>query len=243
MTNSDSGERAQRILDAAAELFVYYGYDKTTVSDIARAAGISKGAIYLEFEGKDALFEALMFRELASYAQNWFALIDADPHGGTIGGMYKNSLYALSENAFVSAMFKQDRRVLGTYLRKPDNLFRAMRDGQETSSRLLFVQMMQEAGAMRDDIEPRVIAHIMDMLAYGLVAVDDIVPAEQAPPMEEVIEGIAELMDRALTPAAERDNEAGKAIIRQIAAATQQQFETMNAASHQDDGTLKEEQS
>ncbi|MEM7028378.1 MAG: helix-turn-helix domain-containing protein, partial [Chloroflexota bacterium] len=43
MTKSDNKEREERILDAASNLFVHYGYDKTTVDDIAREAGVSKG--------------------------------------------------------------------------------------------------------------------------------------------------------------------------------------------------------
>jgi TetR/AcrR family acrAB operon transcriptional repressor len=225
MAKSDNDEREERILAAATELFVYYGYDKTTVSDIARSAGISKGAVYLHFDSKDDLFEAVMVRELGAYTERWFDLIEADSQGGTIGGMYKNSLYALNASDFMAAMFKRDSRVLGNYVRKPGNLFMSMRESQETSPRLVFVRMMQEAGAMRQDMDPAVIAHIMDMLAYGLVAIDDIVPKEQAPPMEDVIEGIAAIMDRALTPADGGNSEAGKIIIRQIAETARQRFE------------------
>ena len=35
MADNDNQERANRILDAASKLIVHYGYDKTTVSDIA----------------------------------------------------------------------------------------------------------------------------------------------------------------------------------------------------------------
>ena len=227
MTKSDNEEREQRILTAAVDLFVHYGYDKTTVSDIAGAAGISKGAIYLHFDSKDTLLEALIIRETMVYAEKWLELIEADPRGGTIGGMYKNSLFALSNSDFMAAMFKQDGRVLGNYLRKPGNFFRAMRDKQEQSTRLLFVQKMQAAGAMRRDIDPKVVAHIMDMLAYGLVGLDDVLPKEKMPPMADVIEGIADIMDRALTPPDGGNSEAGKAILRQIVDAGRQQFETI----------------
>ena len=68
MRENDGGqpaqyEREQRILDAASRLIAHYGYDKTTVSDVAREAGVSKGAIYLHWKSKTALFEALLFRE------------------------------------------------------------------------------------------------------------------------------------------------------------------------------------
>jgi len=221
MSKSANEEREQRILDAAADLFVHYGYDKTTVDDIAREAGVSKGAIYLHFKSKDALFEGLLVRELMTYHEKWLGLIEADPKGGTIGGMYKNVLYALSSSVFMSAMFRQDGRVLGSYLRKPDNLFRS----QNQSTRFEFVKLMQEAGAMRQDIDPKVVAHIMNMLAYGLVAIDEIIEEEFIPPTENVIEGIAEIMDRALTPDDGGNSEEGKAILRQISEAGLQRFE------------------
>jgi AcrR family transcriptional regulator len=227
MTKSDNEEREQRILNAAVDLFVHYGYDKTTVDDIARQAGVSKGAIYLHFKSKDALLEGLVVREMTTYAEKWLELVEADPEGGTIAGMYKNSLYALSSSAFMSAMFKRDGRVLGTYLRKPDNFFRAYRDKQNQSDRYMFVKMMQDAGAVRQDMDPKVIAHIMNSLAYGLVGLDGVVPREDIPPIDDLIEGIARIMDRALTPDDGGDREVGKTILRQIADASQQQFETM----------------
>ena len=50
-------EREERILEATARLIVRYGYDKTSVSDIAKEAGISKGAVYLHFDSKDSLLQ------------------------------------------------------------------------------------------------------------------------------------------------------------------------------------------
>ncbi|MCG8351391.1 MAG: TetR/AcrR family transcriptional regulator [Chloroflexales bacterium] len=220
MAKSDNDEREQRILDAAADLFVHYGYDKTTVDDIAREAGVSKGAIYLHFKSKDDLFEGLLIRELMAYQTKWLELIEADPKGGTIGGMYRNMLFALSSSPFMSVMFKQDGRVLGGYLRKPDNFFRR----QKQTTRYEFVKMMQDAGAMRQDIDPKIVAHIMNMLAYGLVAMEEIMAKEDIPPTNDIIEGIAKMMDLALTPEDGGDNEAGKAILRQISEAGRRQF-------------------
>ena len=60
MPRAADPDREQRILDAAADLIAHFGYDKTTVDDIARRAGVSKGAIYLHFKSKDDLFEGLL---------------------------------------------------------------------------------------------------------------------------------------------------------------------------------------
>lgn len=223
---STNTARETRILDAAADLFVHYGYDKTTVDDIARDAGVSKGAIYLHFKGKDALFEGLLIRELLTFGEQWLAHLEGDPNGGTIGGMYKAMLYALNDNPFMAAIFKQDRQVFGTYLRKPGNFFRTVSEQQAdegAAPRYIFVKLMQEAGAMHGDLDPAIVAHIMDMLAYGLVAIEEIKPANQIPPVEKVIEGIAFIMDRALTIEGS-DPEIGKHIVRELAENGRRQY-------------------
>ena len=221
MSKSGNIEREQRILDAAAGLFVHYGYDKTPVSDIAREAGVSQGTIYLHFESKDDLFEALLIRELRIFAETWFERIEADPMGGLIAGMYKNMLYALDSSAFMSAVYKQDRRIFGSYLRKPDNFFRK----QPQSTRHDFLKLMQDAGAIRQDIDLKVTAHIMNILAFGMVGMDEIMDSENIPPIDDLIEGIADLMDRALTPDDGGDSDAGKAILRQVFEAGRQSYE------------------
>ncbi|MFG3513074.1 TetR/AcrR family transcriptional regulator [Streptomyces bobili] len=51
-------DRAGHILDSALTVFHQYGYAKTTMQDIARAAGMSRAALYLHFAGKEELFRA-----------------------------------------------------------------------------------------------------------------------------------------------------------------------------------------
>jgi AcrR family transcriptional regulator len=46
---------ADRILDATERLLARFGYDKTTVDDMAQEAGVSKRTIYLHFAGKEAV--------------------------------------------------------------------------------------------------------------------------------------------------------------------------------------------
>jgi AcrR family transcriptional regulator len=226
--NSNKSEnelREQRILNAAEQLISYYGYDKTTVGDIATEAAISKGAIYLHFQSKEELFEALLLRELSRYSEKWLQLIEADPEGGTLAGVYKNTLYAMKSSPFIAGIFKQDRKMLGNYIRKEGNLFQRM--GAGGSLRSEFIRMMQDAGAIRQDINPKIIAHIMNMLSVALVSMDEVMISEDIPPMEATIEAIADLMHRGLTPADGGNSEAGKTIIRQIMDMTRQQITQM----------------
>src|SRR5215470_2305575 len=48
------------LLEKGRELFATYGLRKTNVEDLTRAVGISKGAFYLFFESKEALFFELL---------------------------------------------------------------------------------------------------------------------------------------------------------------------------------------
>lgn len=52
-------ERRYQILRAARRLFKHYGTAKTTVADIARAAGVGVGTVYLEFSSKDTIIAEL----------------------------------------------------------------------------------------------------------------------------------------------------------------------------------------
>lgn len=53
------------ILDAAQQLFAAFGFRRTAMDDIARAAGVAKGTLYLYFDGKEAVFRAMHARTLA----------------------------------------------------------------------------------------------------------------------------------------------------------------------------------
>ena len=52
----------ERILLASLELFARYGYDATSVSRIAEAVGLTKGALYRHFEDKAAILRAILAR-------------------------------------------------------------------------------------------------------------------------------------------------------------------------------------
>lgn len=56
----------EQIVEAAEAHFSHYGYDKTTVSDLAKAIGFSKAYIYKFFDSKQAIGEAICARTLTT---------------------------------------------------------------------------------------------------------------------------------------------------------------------------------
>ncbi len=58
----DSSKRRQ-ILDGARKVFMDLGFDGASMNEIARAAGVSKGTLYVYFTDKSRLFEAMVEEE------------------------------------------------------------------------------------------------------------------------------------------------------------------------------------
>jgi AcrR family transcriptional regulator len=52
--------KRSRVLEAAREVFLAYGFERATMNDIARAAGISRPALYLQFRDKRDIYRALV---------------------------------------------------------------------------------------------------------------------------------------------------------------------------------------
>ena len=61
--DEDSSKRRQ-ILDGASKVFMDLGFDGASMGEIARAAGVSKGTLYVYFADKSRLFEAIVEREM-----------------------------------------------------------------------------------------------------------------------------------------------------------------------------------
>ena len=62
MRSPGQTSRLERVLDSAAELLVRWGYQRVTIDEVARHAGIGKGTVYLHFRTKDALFLTVLLR-------------------------------------------------------------------------------------------------------------------------------------------------------------------------------------
>lgn len=68
----------QQIISVALELFINNGYERTSLTDIAKQIGITKPAIYYHFKNKEALFLAVVNGFLTELEQWSFAIIEAD---------------------------------------------------------------------------------------------------------------------------------------------------------------------
>ncbi len=68
--------RPDEVLEASLDLFIERGFSATRVEDIARRAGLSKGAVYLYFPSKEAILEALVRRAIVPITDMAAAALD-----------------------------------------------------------------------------------------------------------------------------------------------------------------------
>ena len=60
--------RTQRVLEAAASVFLKHGFSAASTDMIQQAAGVSKATVYACFQSKEALFEAVIEHECTRFA-------------------------------------------------------------------------------------------------------------------------------------------------------------------------------
>jgi len=77
-SDEDSAKRRQ-IVSGARAVFLSQGFDAASMNDIARAAGVSKGTLYVYFKDKEQLFEAIVEQECETQAEGIFDF-DPDDH-------------------------------------------------------------------------------------------------------------------------------------------------------------------
>ncbi|WP_158964186.1 TetR/AcrR family transcriptional regulator [Chachezhania sediminis] len=70
MSKDSSDPRRKAILQAATTAFASYGYRKTSMDDIARAAGMSRPALYLHYRNKEEIFRTMVDWFYAEAAMN-----------------------------------------------------------------------------------------------------------------------------------------------------------------------------
>ena len=86
-----------RILDGAMKVFLTYGFSRTTMDDIARAAEVSRPALYLLFRNKTDIYRAIATGLLAQSVEIARAALAGD-------GPFGERMMAMVERAMIGLM-------------------------------------------------------------------------------------------------------------------------------------------
>ncbi len=156
-----------RLLDAAGHCFAHHGFAKTTVEEIARAAGISKGLVYSYFDSKESLLEAVLDRAL----REWSDVIGHEfrRRAGTVrealGVIHRASLDYARSHPLLASILAQDPGVL--LAGRIDRLTQARDEWREGLSKLLSRGI--EEGELREDVDVGSTAEAIMLLNKGCI--------------------------------------------------------------------------
>jgi len=190
-------ERADRILDAAAALILRWGYNKTTIDDIARHAGVAKGTIYLHWNTREELFAALMQRERAALSADVRQRVGADPAGATLRDTIKHSALALMRRPLLKAVLLRDMDIVGKLVHSEQSraVYAERLIGFKT-----YLEFLREHGLVRSDLSLRAQVYMIGAVFAGFFLIAPLMPEDYTLADEELADLLAETVQRALEP-------------------------------------------
>ncbi len=112
MNSQRKEAKRERILDAAVLEIARHGYYGTTVSTIARRAGVADGTIYLYFKNKEDLLVSIFERAMQRFNQEATGIVEADGAGAEekLRRLVTLHLTLLGENRDLAVIFQVEFR-------------------------------------------------------------------------------------------------------------------------------------
>ncbi|ODU03525.1 MAG: hypothetical protein ABS81_13910 [Pseudonocardia sp. SCN 72-86] len=171
--------RLERVLDAAADLLVRWGYQRVTVEDVARHAGIGKGTVYLHFRTKDALFLTVLLRSHHHVVARMADRMDADPAELLPSRMTASVYLDLAGDPVVRPLYLGDPEVLGRLAHEAGATLGELGARRDVAARRMFT-LLREAGALRYDLPVDELLYVHRAVGTGFFFVDSL-PATDLP--------------------------------------------------------------
>ncbi len=163
--SEDTAKRRQ-IMDGARRVFLSGGFDGASMNDVARAAGVSKGTLYVYFDSKEQLFETLIREDRKQQAER--LVIPGDPSNPRkLLGEFGRRLIGLMTQPDLLAHLRVVIAVAGKF----PNLGRAFYEaGPCHGERKLAVQLekSREAGALDFEDSDRAARQFIDLCKSGI---------------------------------------------------------------------------
>lgn len=158
--------RMERVLDTAADLLVRWGYQRVTIDDVARHAGIGKGTVYLHFRNKEALFLTVLLRAQHQVVASMAERMAADPEQ-LLPSRLVSSLYrVLSDDPLARALYLGDAEVLGRLAHEAADTLGAL-VGRRQEVLTEHLRLLHTAGCLRSDLRPEALRYMLSAIGAG----------------------------------------------------------------------------
>ena len=190
--------RVERVLDSAAELLVRWGYQRVTIEDVARHAGIGKGTVYLHFRSKDALFLTVLMRVHRGFAERMADRMDSDAREVLPSRMMRHVFDEMTADPVARSLYLGDAEVLGRLAHEAAGTL-----GEFTARRYEAVaehlRLLADGGCLRPGLDPESALYAFSAIGMGFVVIDGL--RAGIPRLE--VEARADLLEHTLAAALE----------------------------------------
>ncbi|MEV0096550.1 TetR/AcrR family transcriptional regulator [Streptomyces sp. NPDC050738] len=165
--------RRSQILDGAARCFARNGFHATSMQDVLQEAGLSAGAVYRYFRGKDEIIEAVVTTVIHSFRDNFAAAAvwesTPPPLDELLGRLMRGVLGLNAEATDESNSFPPLIVQVWAETLRNKELNALMREGFSgmRASWVKIFEAYQAEGLMRDDIPAESVARTMLALTQG----------------------------------------------------------------------------
>ncbi|GAB2488511.1 helix-turn-helix domain-containing protein [Promicromonospora xylanilytica] len=166
-------QRAERILEAASGLVLRWGYDKTTIDDVARRAGVAKGTIYLHWSSREELFVALMRWDRADMVGAVRRRLRENPASATLPGLFGHLAREIHRRPLLQAALTQDSEVLGKLVRRKRT---SGTGGEVVEPFREYLATLREHGMARADLTAQDHLTVLATVLYGSVVSPQMLP-------------------------------------------------------------------
>jgi TetR/AcrR family fatty acid metabolism transcriptional regulator len=191
-----SGDKRDRILEAAVKVFARSGFHATRVSDVAKAAGVADGTIYLYFKSKEellfSLFQDRIDKLLAFMRDELPKKADAPAKLRAVIDMQLGLLEEERDLAeVVTVILRQSSRLMKEFAAPHFNAY------LDAIARI--VAEGQASGAFRQDVSPHIAARAIFGALDGITLTWALGRAEQGG-LGRAAGQLAEVLLRGLAP-------------------------------------------
>ncbi|WP_030412569.1 TetR/AcrR family transcriptional regulator [Streptomyces sp. NRRL S-1448] len=175
----ERAERGERILEAAGELLLAWGYARVTIEEIARRAKVGKGTVYLHWRTKDALLLAVILKAQARSQQRHVARLRADPLEVLPSRMMRERFQDFLDEPVLRALYTDDSDILG---RLNDHAKRECAELIAEADRTLrrHLEVLRAHGLVRTDMAVRHQQYALLAIATGFFTAETLLD-ERAP--------------------------------------------------------------
>jgi AcrR family transcriptional regulator len=162
----DREEMQIGILDAAQTVYLDKGYHSATIADVADAAGVAKGTIYLYYKNKEALAEAMMHNHFDGMQDRFFgggqpATLDAFARS-----LNKTMKLPNGDARYIRLFFEVfgEKFTSDEFMKNFGGFFERLGDQYAG-----YIAHLQDLGEVRKDADPRDLGRLLAAMVDGII--------------------------------------------------------------------------